>query len=561
MFRYVSPKVVVVVAALVAVVCAHSVWSADNAGSLQGAVKNSSGAPVSGAFVKVSSAERRVHLMVVSQDQGRYTVSNLPPGKYTAQGIGNGLQSEPSAPVDVAAGRAATVDVVLSAPQAMRKPKGKPRVDAAETGNAPPLPEGEGKNIIEGRCITCHNSQRVSSQHHDRARWQATLEQMRLYMRGLSGPGDLTDPQAEVLLDYVTKNFGPVAGGNGGEGAGRAKEKADPNSHLSRTPLQGAAAKYVAVEYLLETPQAEPHDITVDSKGIAWISERTTGHIARFDPDTFAYTRIPLPPGAVDSSKSRLNAIQADSRDRLWVSDGAPNRRLVVYDSKAGEFNIFDAPKASMGTSTGNTIRISKDGMVWMTAISNNQIWRLDPATKKFTTYDVPSGVKAKVSARPYGMAASGDGKLWFAQNSYDLIGRVDPATGKVEEFEVPAKGSDPRRMGTDAEGNPWLGLFGVCKLVKIDYRTAKMTLYSPPTPDCGAYSVSVDLKRNLIWVSEQWTGKLARFDPRTETFVEFDLPTPEADVRRIEVDQNRPNRVWWSGSASNNIGYVEVMD
>ena len=71
---------------------------------------------------------------------------------------------------------------------------------------------------------------------------------------------------------------------------------------------------------------------------------------------------------------------------------------------------------------------------------------------------------------------------------------------------------------------------------------------------------MSVDRKNNLIWVSEQQADKIARFNPKTGEWVEFPLPDSESDPRRIEVDQNNPNRVWWSGNLAARTGFVEVL-
>ena len=43
----------------------------ERAGVLQGVVKDASGAPVAGAFVKMKNEERRLTFMIVSQAQGR----------------------------------------------------------------------------------------------------------------------------------------------------------------------------------------------------------------------------------------------------------------------------------------------------------------------------------------------------------------------------------------------------------------------------------------------------------------------------------------------------------
>jgi streptogramin lyase len=69
-----------------------------------------------------------------------------------------------------------------------------------------------------------------------------------------------------------------------------------------------------------------------------------------------------------------------------------------------------------------------------------------------------------------------------------------------------------------------------------------------------------VDRKNNLIWVSEQMADKIARFNPKTSEWVEFPLPDSESDPRRLEIDPNNPNRVWWSGNLSGRMGFVEVL-
>ena len=560
MLRHVNQRLVVPILVLAAVVFTPATRAAADGGSIQGVVRASSGNPISGVFVKVKNGERRLTFMVVTQAQGRYTADNLPPGKYTVQGIGNGYQSALSAPVEVAVGKTVTADLALTAPQAMMKPRGlarEMRTQASGAAPPPPLPEGEGKNIIEESCLQCHNAQRTATQHFSRARWDATIDRMRGYLRGTTGIPDLTSQQTQVLLDYVATNFPATAGGGGNPGAGAAEEQMDPNMHLPRTPLQGDAARYRVVEYELETRNARTHDITVDSKGVGWVGEGNTGYLGRFDPSTFIYTRIPTPVSSTNTF--RLNAIQIAPGDQIWVVDGGPNRRWLQFDVRTGEFNSFAAPKPRIGIPSGNTFRTLPDGSVWLTANTTNQLVRLDPATGEFSSYEVPAGLKAGVSARPYGMTVSGDGKIWFAENSFDIVGRLDPATGKIEEFEVPVKGSNPRRMGTDSEGNPWLGLYGANKLLKIDYRTTKMTMFPLPTENSGPYSVSTDQKNNLIWTSQQWVDQLARLDPSTGAVVEYVLPRPDSDVRRIEVDPNNPNRVWWAGSASDRIGYIET--
>jgi len=560
MFKQVNLRAVIVMLAVVAILHPHLIQAQDNTGRMQGVVKNSSGMPISGAFVKLKSAERRLTFMVVTQAGGRYTASNLPAGRYVVQGIGGDYQSEPSAPVEVTAGQPVTVDLALTAMRAPqlapawpgRRPGQRGGEAEGARGAAPTLPEGEGKKIVEKNCaVGCHDAQRVVRGRYDRGRWEEVIRNMRLYAQGSTLAKDVTDQEARIVLDYLATNFSPR------ERA--ARPKPDANSRLPRTLLQGEATKYLAVEYELRIPDAEPHEVTVDGDGNGWVSQRRGGHLGRFDPKTLVYTDIAPPPAP--SKHLRLNGIRIGPNNKLWLVDGGPNRRWLSYDTKAGEFSVFELPKTKAGNASGNTMRVHPNGTVWMNSIAANQVIRLDPKTRQFTFFDVPAGVKLGRTASPYGMAVAGDGKIWIAENAVNQMARIDPATGKFEEFEIPVKDSVPRKMGTDAEGNIWVGLHGAGKLMKIDYKTAKMTVYTPPSEDAGLYLADVDLKNNLIWVSLQHVDKIARFDPKTETWVEFPLASAESDARRIEVDQNNPNRVWWSGNLSNRMGYVEISN
>jgi len=516
---------------------------------------------VAGAFVKMRNAERRLLFMVISQDQGRYSIDKLPPGKYVVQGVGNGFQSDWSSSVDVSNGKTAKVDVSLTAPQAPHLPNAWPGRQPGEGGGeggggnqAFQLPEGAGKEIASAKCSVCHPVSRIQGYDADAQRWKSTIEDMKLYMQGSKLNVSLTDQESATLLEYLVKNFGNGADGRGG------RPKPDPNSRLPRTLLTGDARKYIAVEFEIPTNNTEPHEVTVDSDGNGWVTQRLGGKLGRLDPRTLTYSEVAPPPGK--SKTVQLNAIWAGPNNKLWFMDVGPNRRWLSYDTRSREFSIYEmSTKLRTGAAGGNTMRQHPNGTVWFNAIGNNTVIRLDPKTKEFTAFEVPSGVKAGRSASPYGMAIGGDGYIYIAENAMDKIGKVDPVTGHIEEMDIPVKGAVPRKGGPDADGNVWFGLHGAGKLLKIDVKTGKMSVYSPPTENSGTYAVSVDMKRNLVWVAQQQSDAIARFDPRTETWTEFPLAQAEEDHRRIEVDQSNPNRIWWSGNTSNRIGYIEVLE
>ena len=553
-----KPIVSLAIVTLSAVFFSPATHAQDRAGTLRGVVKDAKGAPVAGAFVKLKNGERRLTFMIVSQAQGRYSVSNLPSGSYVAQAIGGDFQSELSAPIDVADGKSATADLALTSARAAQLPGAWPgrlpgeRIGEGGEGGALPaaLPEGEGKPILEAKCVSCHDAQRITRVQANLDRWQTIVQNMRGYAQGSTLAKPLTDEETKIVLDYVMANFS----GSGGSG----RPAPDPNSRLPRTLVQGEARNYIAVEFELPNNKAEPHEVAVDLRGNAWVAQRVGGKLGRLDGKNLTYTDIAPPAG--QSPTNRLNAITRAPDGKLWFIDGGPNRRWLSVDPKNNEFEIYDLPKLKSGSASGNTMRVHPNGTVWLNSIAANQVIRLDPPTKEFTVYDVPAGVKRGRTASPYGMAISGDNKVWFIENAVNQMGRLDPATGKIDEFPIFVQNPVARKGGMDSQGNVWVGLHGAGKLMKIDYKTVKMTVYDPPTEDAGPYSVLGDPKSPLVWFSEQHVDKMARFDPKTEKFTEFALANAESDPRRIEIDPTNPNRIWWSGNLSGRMGYVELL-
>ena len=315
-----------------------SAYSQNRDGRLQGVVKDAQGAPVSGAFVKIKNSERRLTVMVVSQPQGRFSISALPAGGYIAQAIGGDFQSELSAPVEVSGSKPTVIDLALTRPRAPQLPGAWPgRLPGEQVGEGgeggasrAALPEGEGKSIVEAKCISCHDTQRITRLQANRERWQTIVQNMRVYAQGSTTAKPLTDDETRTVLDYVMANF------SGAGGSGRPAP--DPNSRLPRTLMTGEAAKYLAVEYELPNNKAEPHEITVDLDGNAWVTQRVGGKLGRLDGKNLTYSEIAPPAGP--SPTNRLNAITRAPDGKLWFIDGGPNRRWLSLDPKNNKFAL-----------------------------------------------------------------------------------------------------------------------------------------------------------------------------------------------------------------------------
>jgi len=347
-------------------------------------------------------------------------------------------------------------------------------------------------------------------------------------------------------VDYLAAKFPPI-------------QPYDPNSRLPTTLQSGKGLKYRAVTYDLKDSYAEPHDVAADPQGNAWVGERA-GRVGRFDPRTLEFVEIKTPPGPAPADRQSLGNPQIDSRGIMWVPDG-PNKRWLSFDTKTEQFVAYAWPNNMPGGAGGNSMALHPDGTIWATG-ANREVRMLDPKTDTFKAYRSPSAKPGSPAPGAYGLAVAGDGSVWWAEDEADKMARVDPATGKVEEFKIPYNEGHafPRRMNTDGNGNLWVALWNAGKLMKIDYKTKEMTIYTPPSQTGGNYSVVVDKKNNFIWVSEHQVDKIARFDPKTEEWVEFPLPEAESDPRRLDIDPTNANRIFFSGNTPGRVGFVEVL-
>jgi len=73
-----------------------------------------------------------------------------------------------------------------------------------EVGKDPALPTGEGRDLVSKTCSQCHLLGVVTRHREDEARWKRYVDDM--IVRGTQ----LTPADAKVVLQYLTKNFGPL---------------------------------------------------------------------------------------------------------------------------------------------------------------------------------------------------------------------------------------------------------------------------------------------------------------------------------------------------------------
>jgi streptogramin lyase len=544
--------------------------------TISGAVKNASGQPVEGAFVRVSSVDSGLTFMVVSHEQGRYVTPNLLPGEYTVEAIGGEYQSNPAGPVELQNRQQEKMDLQLTTARIASPPRQR----LTEGEHAARMPAGPAKQIILKKCVSCHTLDRAIDTRTlrieaSRNQWEEVMGTHMYYMEDLPLP--MTYEDKALIVDYMTKYFSQEADTEGAKREPAARP--DRNSHLPTTLAAGAEAKFVMMEFNLQ-PSAFPHDISVASNGVAWIAEHGenefginehgargvvkegAGSLSSIDPESLKYSHFFPPKGKYPS---RVSGAAVDPQGVVWAVDNSHNARLISYNPKTGQFRTYPVPapprrkefdEFGFGDGSANMNSLTfQDGFVWGSGLLSEQVYRLDPVTGGVVTYPFPKGKP------PYGMAFDKNKILWVSLEFADQIVKLDPVTGRQTTYNVLTPHADLRHVQTDAVGNLWATAQQSGKLIKIDAQSGKLTEYAPPTPNNGILSVDVDRKHNLIWVAEAEADKMARFDPRTGKFTEFPLPNVRTGLKRIAIDPNNPNRVWWCATGSNRAGYVEVAE
>jgi len=540
--------------------------AAGHSGAIEGVITDTAGQAVAGAFVKFNNEARRLTFMVISQDGGSYKVDRLPPGSYTAQGVGGDYQSDWSVPVEVANGAASAINLSLNVQRGPDLPAAWPRRVPAEMASVTALPDGPGKDIIMKNCSGCHSENDVAASRYDAKTWTSTVEDMAGLMVG-SGVPEMTEAEQKTLVDYLVANLPELT-------------PPDPNSRLPRELMQGEARNYRSVQYNLDTKDVETHDVAVDPNGIGWANQRTGGKISRFDPESYEYTEIE-PPLLAGAKRARPGNLQINAEGIMWLADPF-SKRWLSYDIANDKWTSWlfpmdpkedQIPGANpivhhngkitdtiRGQVQGNSLVINPhDKSIWMSGPGS--VRKLDPATGEWYTFDSPTWLATQKNPGGYGITVDGKNRIWEAENLVDKLARYDGVTGEVKVFDL-EPGAYPRRLDYDNKGDVYVGLWGTSKILKIDVQTDEMSEILPPLKYNGAYSIDIDKSTNLLWVTLQTADYIARYNTDTAEWLMLPLPQAESDVRRIEVDQKRPNRIWWVTNAFDaRIGFLELLN
>jgi len=536
--------------AVVSCVFAHPASVA--AQSLAGLVSSAEEGLMEGVVVSAHRDGSTITISVVSDSQGRFSFPSgkLDTGHYdlTVRAVGYELAAPASADVTVA--KPASVDLKLR----------KTADLAAQLTNAEwllSMPGSEGQKKALLNCTGCHTLERIARSKHNAAEFVEVFDRMQRYFAG-------------TLPDYPQKLPGNVVRVLGDQAKAIAEFLSNVNLSKSETwsyPLKtlprpkGRATRVVVTEYALPRKQIQPHDVELDSDGIAWFSQFGEALLGRLDPKTGAYREFKLPVNKPDYPKGSLD-LEIDKSGNVWV--GMMYQAAVArFDRKTETVMAFPIPAEwQKGASVSQQVTATNmhvDGKVWVKNQEGNQILRLEPATGKWENL---GAFKDPVTGRNiayYGIPSDRDNNLYLLDISAGLIGKLDAKSKQIKVYRTPIPNSRPRRGRVDAQNRLWFGEYAGNAIGMFDPKEERIREWVL-SPWSNPYDVMLD-KNGEAWTGSMSNDRVTRLDPRTGTYVEYLMPH-RTNIRRVYVDDRTDPVTFWVGNAHGaSIVKVEPLD
>ena len=354
-----------------------------------------------------------------------------------------------------------------------------PASASAQGKPPPPLPEGKGRQLVEGMCASCHALQLIhNSSGYTREHWRELVG----YMMDLSKS---PEQQAEVI-DYLTTNF-------------------PPNNRRPAKPVPGNF-QVTFKEWTMPQLGQRSRDPIQAADGSIWYAGQYGNLIGRLDPKTGQAKEYPLPDNAMP------HTVEIDPKGRPWYS-GNKNGTIGWVDPASGKATVYKMPDPE--AKDPHTITFDKRGIVYFTFQASNMIGRLNPDTGDIKVVKV-----AAQRSQPYDIKFDAEGMLWVSCNARPCLLKVNPDTLEITEIKLPLPTTTVRRLYIAPDGMIWYVNSGSGKIGRLNPKSGDIKEWdSPSGPRSHPYSIVV--LDGAVWYNESGVrpDMLVRFDIATETF------------------------------------------
>jgi len=526
--------------------------------ALTGLVSSTQEGPMEGVLVSARKAGSTITVTVVTDSTGRYSFprNRLEPGQYALKIRAVGYDLDDPGSLEIAAGKTVTADLKLHKTADLAS-----QLSNAEWMLSVPGTENQ-KNSLLG-CVQCHTLQRIIQSNHDEEQSLKVVERMAGWTNASFPPHPqkkAADRLREVRGAQLVQNRQTMAKYLSSINLG---SRSALNFDLKTLPRPtGRATHVIVTEYDLPRKITEPHDVILDSDGIAWFSDFGEQVLGKLDPKTGKVTEIPIPvlkPGAATGSLG----LQSDKDGNLWLGMMF-QAGIGKYDRKTGKFQTWSIPSDyNLPMTQIDMVEPQSsfvDGKVWTQNNGFAAIHRLDIATGQVETFDFFRDEKEGENHNIYDVIPDSKNNAYFTDFQNEHIGRVDAKTGKMTLFATPTPRSQPRRGQMDSQDRLWFGEYRGNRIGMFDTRTEHFEEWVAPTPFSAPYDAVLD-KNGDAWTGSMTTDRVLRLNPKTGQFIEYPLPR-STNIRRVFVDNSAATPAFWVGNNHGaSIVKVEPLD
>ncbi|MEX2451403.1 MAG: hypothetical protein WD407_11160 [Rhodospirillales bacterium] len=368
-------------------------------------------------------------------------------------------------------------------------------------GKSPTLPEGAGKDLVEGACTACHKTNLITaSSGYTPAQWKEIIATM----IDLSGSAEDHDK----ITQYLAAKF-------------------PPNTKHAPTLISGDA-KVDFKEWVVPTLGQRSRDPIEAADGTIWWAGQWGNLIGRIDPKTGDMKEFPLP------DKAMPHTVTLDRAGNVWYT-GNKNATIGMLDPKTGKITEYKMPDPK--AKDPHSAIFDKNGILWFTLQHSNMVGRLDPKTG-----DVKLATLPTPKSRPYGIKLDAAGTPWVACNGSNCLIKIDTKTMALSEIKLPHEKTKVRRLDIAKDGMIWYVNSSRGRLGRYDPKTGDIKEWpSPSGPKSHPYALAVI--DGIVWYNEskKRPDALVRFDPKTESFQSW--PIPSGGVHAGIIRHMRPTR------------------
>ena len=356
----------------------------------------------------------------------------------------------------------------------------------AAQAQAPALPQGPGREVVEAVCTGCHQTNMITqSSGYTLDGWK----QLTSTMIDLS-----RSPETQAAItQYLAANFPP---------------------NTKRAPkLVPGSAEITFKEWVTPTLGQRTRDPIQAADGSIWWAGQFGNLIGRLNPATGEMKEYPLPANALP------HTVELDAKGIPWYT-GNKNGSIGKVDPATGKVTVYKMPDPA--AEDPHTLVFDKKGIAWFTLQNSNMVGRLDPETGDVKLVTLP-----EPDSKPYGIKIDAEGAPWFSCNGRPCLFKIDPATMALTEVKLPLGGTTVRRLDIADDGMIWYVNSGRGQLGRLDPKTGEIREWpSPSGPKSHPYAIIV--VDGIVWYNESGMrpDTLVRFDPQTETFQSRPIPS-----------------------------------